>query len=479
MRVCLSNPRWRDGAKKGIRAACRVPNMAGANELTFMPFPFWLAYAAAVLERDGHDVIVVDAIGEDMEEDEYYRRVVSFKPDLIVNEMAAGSYDIDLQIAAKLKEMTGAPIAMCGPHPTAIPKEVLGNKCVDYVLLGEMEQTLQELVKALRDGTSVEGMDGLAWRGADGAPVVGKRRALLEDLDTLPYPHRETLPLKNYRVGGYPTPTMYMYATRGCPYKCTFCLWPQTMYKLGSYRMRHPRAVLDEVEYVEKRWGPFKSIYFDDDTFNLGHARMIAFADDLKKRPWRIPFGCNARTDHFTDEMMERLADVGLFNIRVGVESGDPEVLKRTKKDLDLATVPRCIEMAHRHGVKVHVTFTIGLSGESQESIQKTIDFAKTITPDSVAFTITTPFPGTAYYDEVVKNGFLVNKNWNDFNVIKSSVVRTETMTADQVTAAEKQVMRKVYFSPSYLIRRFRYAMNLRELTALARKGSKLLVGRY
>jgi len=154
-------------------------------------------------------------------------------------------------------------------------------------------------------------------------------------------------------------------------------------------------------------------------------------------------------------------------------------VLKRTKKDLDLATVPRCIEMAHRHGVKVHVTFTIGLSGESQESIQKTIDFAKTITPDSVAFTITTPFPGTAYYDEVVKNGFLVNKNWNDFNVIKSSVVRTETMTADQVTAAEKQVMRKVYFSPSYLIRRFRYAMNLRELTALARKGSKLLVGRY
>jgi radical SAM superfamily enzyme YgiQ (UPF0313 family) len=247
------------------------------------------------------------------------------------------------------------------------------------------------------------------------------------------------------------------------------------MYQSGSYRVRDPKLVIQEIEHVQERYGPFRSIYYDDDTFNLDHRRMRQFAQELSRKSWLLPFGCNARTDLFDEEMLKELADVGLFNIRVGVESGDPVVLKRIKKNLDLATVGKCIGWAHRVGVKVHVTFTVGLSGESWESVERTIAFAKSIEPDSMAFTITTPFPGTEYYDEVVREGFLTTQDWKQFNVVSSAVIRTESMSAEEITAAERYVMRKVYSSPGFLLRRLKYAMSLQELFALARKGVKLL----
>jgi radical SAM superfamily enzyme YgiQ (UPF0313 family) len=246
------------------------------------------------------------------------------------------------------------------------------------------------------------------------------------------------------------------------------------MYRSGSYRVRDPKLVIDEIEHVQDCYGPFRSIYFDDDTFNVDHRRMHQFAQELSRKKWRIPFGCNARTDLFDQETLKELADVGLFNIRVGVESGDPAILKRIKKNLDLGTVGRCIEWAHRAGVKVHVTFTVGLSGESWESVERTVAFAKSIGPDSMAFTITTPFPGTEYYDEVVRAGFLATGDWSQFNVVSSAVIRTETMSPEEITAAERYVMRKAYSSPAFLLRRLKYAMSIQELFALARKGVRL-----
>lgn len=478
LRVCLSNPSWRDGDRSGIRAGCRVPNMIGSREQTFIPFPFLLAYATAALEAEGFPCRIIDAIAEDLSEEAYFDRVIRFKPDLIVNEIAAASLAADLAVAQSLKRLTGAKIAVCGPHASALPSDLLTHACIDFVLIGEIEQTVVALAAALRDGRSVAGIAGLAWRKDDGAPVVEPRRPLA-DLDPLPPPHRASLPLQRYRVAGYPAPTLYMYASRGCPFRCTYCLWPQTIYEPGRFRARDVTAVVDEIEQTQRQFGPFRSIYFDDDTFNVGKRRVLALADELARRDWRLPFGCNARADLFDQETLDRLAAVGLFNIRIGVESGDPEILARARKDLDLDAIPRCIDMAHRAGVRVHVTFTVGLSGESWDSVRKTIAYARKLRPDSVAFTITTPYPGTAYYDEVIRDGHLQATEWSEFNVIQSSVIRTATMSADEITRAEKLLMRKVYYAPHFLWRRLRYAANGAELLALARKGSRLLLNRY
>jgi len=477
MRICLTNPAWRTIDEKGIRAGCRVPNSISHGQHTFIPFPFTLAYAMAMVEREeGVTAMILDAIAEDLDADEYVRRVAEFKPDLVVSEMATQSHFSDLDVAKRIKLETGAKVALCGSHPTAIAAEILDqNEQIDFILLGEYELTLVELSRRMRDGQSTELAEGLAYRKADGEIFVGPKRALIPDLSELPYPHRSTLPMQTYRVAGFQHPTLFMYASRGCPYRCTFCVWPQ-WFKSGSYRSRTGTSVVDEIEFANREFGPFKSIYFDDDTFNLGKQRMRDMAHEFKTRGMNIPWGCHARPDQFDEEMMKNLAEAGLFNIRIGVESGDPEVLRRIKKDLDLATVQPCIDLAHKYGVKVHVTFTIGLSGESWQSVKKTVRFARKITPDSIAFTVTTPFPGTSYYDEVVREGLLETRDWSKFNVTNSAVVRTASMSSAEILKAEKYVVRNVYYSPRYLYRRLRYSSSPSEIFALMRKGASLFL---
>jgi radical SAM superfamily enzyme YgiQ (UPF0313 family) len=480
VRVCLTNPPWRSDTESGIRAGCRVPNSIEIGQHTFVPFPFTLAFATSRLEAEpGITARIIDAIGEDIGRAEYLRRVADFRPDFVVSEMATQSHNTDLEMVTAVRERTGAKTAVCGPHASALAREILEqNPGVDFVLVGEYEETLAELVGRLKRGEPVEPMDGLALRLADGRIAVGEKRPLIHDLDALPYPHRETLPLRRYCVAGFPAPVLFLYASRGCPYRCTFCVWPQ-WFKSGSFRTRAPARVVDEIEDCQRRFGPFRSIYFDDDSFNLGEERMLKMAAEFKARGMNLPWGCNARPDHFNERVMNRLAEAGMFTIRIGVESGDPEILRRTKKDLDLRTVRRCINLARRAGVKVHVTFTIGLSGESWASVKKTVRFARSITPDSIAFTITTPYPGTEYYDEVVRDGFLETRDWERYNVRSDSVVRTATMTSTEIVRAEKYVMRQVYYSPPYLLRRLRYVNSPRELFALAKKGAGFLMRRF
>jgi anaerobic magnesium-protoporphyrin IX monomethyl ester cyclase len=478
MRICVTNPCWREDGRKGIRAGCRVPNIVIEGQLTFIPFPFMLAYATSRLHAAGFDAMILDAIGEDLTDDAYYQRVEAYRPDLIVNEMSAASYAVDLRVAAQLKTRTGAKVAVCGPHPSAIAAELLQQPAIDFVLVGEMEETLVALTGALQRGEPLDTIAGLGYRMPTGEVAVNPRRELIVDIDTLPYPHRDTLPMHNYRVAGYPNPVLYLYASRGCPYQCNYCLWPQTMYRRGVYRQRQPSQIVQEIIDAEQRHGPFRSIYFDDDTFNLGTEYLLQLADELERCRVHLPWGCNARADQFDETLMQRLAAVGMFNIRIGAESGDPEILRRVGKNLNLDSISRCIAMAHRAGVKVHVTFTIGLSGESWQSVERTAAFAKSIASDSVAFTITTPFPGTTYYDEVEEKGYLLTRDWTQFNVVSQSVMRTEHLTAEEITRAMKYVMKQVYFKPGYLWRRLRYAMSGDELLALLRKGIRLLFGR-
>lgn len=477
MKVCISNPPWQETHQRGIRAGSRVPNIIGDYEHTFMPFPFLLAYAAAVLQERGIVTLILDGIAEGMTEEEYLHRVERFNPDLLIVEIGTASYHTDQHLLRRAKERTHATIAVCGPHASALPLEVLQeNQSVDVILVGEIEHTLLDLVHALERRQGVEDVDGIVYRVS--AKEIGRTppRALIPDLDQLPYPHRETLPLQKYGIAGYARPTLFMYASRGCPYLCNYCLWPQTMYGAGKYRGRAPQAVLREMKMVYERNGPFASVYFDDDIFNVGKKRMHEFAEALLDRPGKVPWGCNSRPELFDREILRKLADAGLFNIRLGVESGDPEIQRRIQKHLDFESTRRCIEDAHSVGIKVHVFYTVGLSGESWDSVKRTAKFAKTLAPDSVSFTITTPYPGTAYYEEAVREGYLVTRDWGQYNCVSTSVVRTQQLTAEEVARAERYLMRKVYYTPSYIVKRFRYAANTKEIATLARKGLKLLL---
>jgi radical SAM superfamily enzyme YgiQ (UPF0313 family) len=479
MRVCLTNPVWRTANKRGIRSGCRVPNIINGEEHTFIPFPFPLAYTASFLESSGINVLLIDAIGEQISEAEYYRRIEAFQPQIIINEISTASYSTDSAVIKKLRTATNAIIVVCGPHPSALPAETLKD-CpeIDAVLIGEMEETALDFVTSFDERPAWNNIDGLAYRSVGGEIVVNRRRKLIEDIDRLPYPMRKNLPLKKYCVAGFAPPVLFMYGSRGCTYLCNFCLWPQTMYGAGNFRARKPAAVIEEIRSVYSEYGPFGSIYFDDDTFNIGRKRMLEFAAAMKTLPFNIPWGCNARPELFDKEILAALAETGLFCIRIGIESGDPEILRRAKKNLDLNAVRRCIDSAHHAGISVHASYTVGLSGESWESVKRTIAFARSISPDSVAFTITTPYPGTSYHDEVVKNQFLQTRDWERYNCTDHAVFRTATLSPEEIVRAERYLMLKVYYSPSYIFRRFRYAASIKEIATLARKGFRLLIQR-
>jgi radical SAM superfamily enzyme YgiQ (UPF0313 family) len=476
MKICYLNLPWEEEGRRGIRAGCRFPNLQAKNTNSYVPFPFLLAYGASYAESQGAQALCIDGVAERCSVASVAERVRNFAPQLIVVEISTTSLARDLTTLAELRQTCpSAKTAIYGSHVDVRPMDGLSSEAVDFVIRGEPEITSVELARALVTGSDFGEIDGLVYLNGSGQPVETSRRPLIPDIDALPYPMRRNMPLEHYNVPGFPAPVVFMYGSRGCPFKCNFCLWPQTMLR-GNFRARNGRKIVEEMAWVLENYPQTKSFFFDDDTFNLGRVRCLDFADEMKRRGMKIPWGMNARADNWDRELMERLVETGLFTLRIGVESGDPEVLKRTHKDITLEQVVSTLEMAHSLGIRNHVSFVIGLVGETEESVDRTIRFIKSLPVDSVQFSVAVPFPGTDFYRDVEAAGHLETRDWRKFNGFEDVVVRTDSMSAAAIKRAVVRARRSVYFSPRFVFQRLRYVRDLRDLGAITRKAWRLLV---
>lgn len=436
MKVFLGNAPWRKGNRYGVRAGSRWPHWQPPNSV-YLPFPFYLAYATSVLEKEGYECKLVDGIAEHDTEKEFIRKAVDFAPDIILLETSTPTIEVDILMAKSLKKAMGEKVIMvfAGPHVTVMKDTFLAEtKEVDYLLLGEFEYTFRELVQKLDKGESTDNIQGISYRDASGKVVCTPRRELIENIDELPWPAFKHLPMLNYNddFGSLPKPMVQMWASRGCPFKCNFCLWPQVVYGNNLYRPRDPVDVVNEMEWLIKTYG-FKAFYFDDDTFDLGKKRILDLCSEIKKKGLNVPWAAMARADTLDQEMLDAMADAGMIAIKYGVESGVQELVDGCDKHLDLKKVVETVQMTKKAGIKVHLTFTFGLEGETKENIQKTIDFALAQDPDSVQFSIVTPFPGTRYYEELKEKGYLLTKQWSDFDGNRSAVIRTDNLTTEDL----------------------------------------------
>ncbi len=439
MRILLGNPPWRKANRLGVRAGSRWPFTLevpeGARILPYIPFPFFLAYAAAVLERERFPVMLIDAIAEGLTEEEYLAKVVAFKPDLVLHETSTASIDVDLRIAEKVKESTAARIALTGPHASVIGEQIIrDNRFVDFILAGEYELTLLDLCKHLMEGTPIADIIGLSFRKPDGTIQTNPRRPSIKDLDGLPWPARHFLPMQNYRDAfcDMPQPMLQMWASRGCPYRCIFCLWPDVMYGDHEYRTRDPVDVANEVEHCQKEYR-FKSFYFDDDTFNLGKARITALCREIRKRNLGIPWAAMCRADAIDEEMLREMKDSGLIAVKYGIESVSQEIVNASGKRLDLKKAERAIELTRKLGIRFHLTFTFGLPGETHETIKKTIEYAIEKDPDGLQFSLATPFPGTVYHEQLKKAGNVVAGSWAEYDGSGKAVIRTDRLSTSDL----------------------------------------------
>jgi radical SAM superfamily enzyme YgiQ (UPF0313 family) len=476
MKVCLVNPPWEENGRWGIRAGCRFPNMMPKKHNSYVPFPFLLAYTASYLESNGIDVLIVDGVAERCTKESFLERIKAYSPDLLIAETATTSFNYDMTLLSSLAhDIPELKITFYGPHVSVLPEEALRSSAIHFVIIGEPEQTSLDLIRALSNGGDLLAVEGLVFKDSNGAVITNCRQKLIDDLDLLPYPERHRLPLKSYHVPGFPEPVVFIYGSRGCPFGCNFCLWPQTIFEKGSYRTRSGKSIAQEMKWVMKNFPGTKSFFFDDDTFHLGMKRMNDFADALEEREISIPWGCNARADHWDQATLMRLKKNGLFTLRIGIESGNQSILNTIGKDLNLAEAKKLLTMAHELGIQIHISFVIGLQGESKESLDNTLKFIQSVPVDSVQFSIAIPFPGTAYYKYVEENDFFVTHEWKKFNGFDHVVMRTEYLSAEELMKGVTSLRRRVYFSPHFIKQRLRYVRNFRDLGALSRKVIRLV----
>ena len=435
IKVFLGNPPWSKPGFYGVRAGSRWPHFEVETN-NYMPFPFQLAYGAALLEQDGIDVLLVDAVAEKSSDDEYLNKIAAYGPDLVIHEVSTPSFGADLRMIELVREKFGnnLKIALCGPHsPMSDPAFLEAHQQLDFVLVGDYELALSKSVAALNENRDFTDIPGMVYRTKEGQVVSTGPAETVTDIDSLPWPARHFLPMEAYfdNPGSIPEPALQVWASRGCPYNCSYCIWPQLM-DGSHYRPRKPAAILDEIEHVVEEYG-YKSIYFDDDTFNIGKKRMLEFCREKIERGNDLPWAIMARADLMDREILEAMVKSGLKAVKYGIESANQELVDRIGKSLNLQKAIDNVELTKSLGVKVHLTFMFGMPGETKESALKTVALAKQLNPESVQFSILTPLPGTKIYDELLERGHLEVSDWEQLDGYFSSVVRTDAMSAEEL----------------------------------------------
>ncbi len=448
-RVMLVNPPWHSRGRYGVRAGSRWPQTMDVGKAVipgYLPFPFFLAYATAVLKKNRINAVIVDAIAEGLTDEEFLERARGFSADLVLIEAATASIENDLEWAQELKNVNkNIRIVFSGTHVSALGGDFLcENSIVDYLIVGEYEFALLNLVRSIKKNALPKDVLGVAYRDKAGKVISQGRTVGIPDLDALPFPERITLPIYNYNDSGgtgTPSPTVQAMGSRGCPFGCIFCLWPQVLYGNRIYRAHNPVRVADEMEMLIREYG-FKGVYFDDDTFNIGKERILKICKEIKIKKIKVPWAIMARADTSDYETLRAMKDAGLCALKFGVESASQELVNNCGKGLDLKVVDKAVEDCKKLGIKTHLTFAFGLPQETQETIKDTIVYALRLNSHSAQFSLVTPFPGTKYYDLLDKNGLLLTKNWKKYDGNRHAVMKTESLSAKQLEAGLKEAKR-------------------------------------
>jgi radical SAM superfamily enzyme YgiQ (UPF0313 family) len=441
--VLLVNLPWQRFGRWGVRAGSRWPHIKDAHEDGYLPFPFFLAQATALLKTNGINAAFLDCLAERIAEDSFLQKLSKASFDYLVAETSVPSFYDDLELLKKVAAF-GKPIILCGPNTEIYNLKFLKeNPYISYVLYGEYEFSLLELIESLRQDRELSGVAGLIYRRED--TVCKNRIRQPVALDHLPWPDREDLKMEAYLdvPGDLPLPSVQMMASRGCPFQCGFCLWPQVFYQGHHYRARSVKDVVDEMECLVKDRG-FRSVYFDDDTFNIGKERMLDFCRQVRSRGLaKTPWAIMARPDLMDEETLRAMKDAGLRAVKYGVESADQGLVDAIGKAMDLKKTEAMIRLTKKMGIRAHLTFTFGLPGETKETIAKTIRWALRLDPFSVQFSITTPFPGTLYHEELQKAGCIVSKDLNDYDGQFKSVIRLASLSPQDLQDAKDKAYKE------------------------------------
>ncbi len=388
--------------------------------------PLGIAYLAAVIREKGHEVQLIDRSikqGELVPED--------FAPyDLVGISADTPRYPEAVEIAAIAKK-AGKMVVMGGYHVTFLDKEALETGVVDIVVRGEAEEIMVNMLDALEQGSDLSKVKGLTFI-QDGRLVRTPVAPPPRNLDAMPFPARDLLPMDKYSSMMAGLPITNLITSRGCPFNCYFC----SSSKFGGlkWRYRSAKSIADEMEILYHDYG-YRAFAFMDDNFTLSKRRVMEFADELERRKMNdIIWWCFSRIDILirNEDMVKRMAEVGAFQIFLGLESHSEQTLDDYGKNVGNKEQDQAIELLHKYGISIHGSFIVGDINETKEMALQTARWVQKINPRVVQFSILTPYPGTALYNDVEREGRFLHKNWELYDALHATV-KTDGMTPDEV----------------------------------------------
>lgn len=437
---------------------CRTQRWAARTRGRVLRAPDWLAYATAVLVRDGFAAQLHDFPAKGWGKPELETLARDTRPFMAVLDATTPSFSSDVDCARRIKAQSpDTKILMVGPHVSALPEESLAVAAgaVDAVAIGEYDYTVRDVAARWRAGEALDAVPGVA-HVVGGTPTRTAPRPLIEDLDGLPFPAWDQLDLLSYFDGGKLHPYVTVIGGRGCPFGCSFCLWPQVMHG-RKYRTRSPENILAEMRWVTERWPKIRQgeFFFEDDTFTVNADRAHALCQAIETSGLGVTFSINSRADVTDVSLLRHLKRAGCRMVLTGFESGSQAMLDRMGKKTTVAQMERFVRACREAGLAVHGCFVLGLPGETAQSIRETLDFSLRVPLTTLQFSAAVPFPGTRYFETIKEQGLLLAKSWDDWlqDGEQSAVVAYPDLSKEAVEAAVDKGLRQFYFRPSYMLR--------------------------
>lgn len=455
----------------------RSPGVAPSGTLYY---PIYLAMAAGLVRKAGFEIDFLDAPAERYDLERTTERVRAFAPDLIVASTVTSSVCYDVRVMDALSCATGARTMLVGTHATARPVETLQmSSSLDFVAMGEYDFTVLEVVRFLGANKGCESFSsvlGLAYREGDRF-FKNLNRPFCENLDEIPWAsliYRDFLKIENYSYGAQLHPEVTIVSGRGCPFQCTFCVFPQTITG-HRYRARSIKDVVDEMEFIVKTWPSCKEIMFEDDTLTVDKERMRQLSKEILRRGLQVTWSGNARADFEDVELLKLMKKAGCRLFCVGFESADEALLKNMSKGGALSqTEFRFVEACRKTGILIHGCFLFGGYGETRETMRATLELAKKLPMDTAQFFPMMVYPGTQAYEEAKARGDLPNENyetWLKDSGYYMAKVNRANVTSEEITEFCDQALREFYFRPSYMGKKFI------QLLTQSRERSRILQG--
>lgn len=398
----------------------QAPSRARSSYLKTWP-PLGLAYMGAVLGRSHPEVRVqiVDAVADRLDVETVVRRVAAEAPLLVGITVMAATCATALDIAHCLKATPNAPqITLGGPHATFTAHDLLAHPEIDFVVRGEGEETLAELVAHLQTERSApQHIAGLAFR-SNGRITQTPERSLTADLDTLPFPARHLLNMDSYRrADGKRIATLI--SSRGCPYRCAYCC--ESRFWRGQWRARSPENVVDELEQVLRVYSP-DVVLFLDDAFTIDTERAQQVCELILSRDMQIKWGCQSRVDRVQVDLLRKMRQAGCTTIGFGIESGSQAILEGVGRRTTLEQTRASVVLAREAGLRVLGYFMLGLPQETEATMDATIELAMELGLDEAWFSIATPYPGTDLYERADEYGItLFSKDWINYDFTQTT----------------------------------------------------------